>query len=325
MLGNCARVCQMKQVISCSRRKDVPSFYSTWLMNRLRAGYCHVINPFGGQVYSVSLRPEDCVAIVFWTRNPAPLLRDLDELDARGYYYYFHFSLLGYPDAIEPHNPPLETATSTFQRLSDRVSPLRVRWRYDPIVISSITPVEYHLQQFEKIARALQGYTQHCTFSFVHFYDKTARNLLRVAERTGGEFLDLPVSEQQNLTRTLAEIANSCGMTLNSSCDDQLAVGHISKNHCIDPELLKRIVPGDFGKLRAEPTRADCGCVASVDIGSYDTCLFGCTYCYATHSRQAALKRHSEHDPNDTVLWRPKHLANVDLSNVARPLRLIHH
>jgi len=310
-----------KRVISCSRRTDIPAFYSEWLINRLRAGYCHVINPFGGKVYQVSLRPDDCLAIVFWTRNPAPLMKHLDELNSRGYYYYFHYGILGYPKELESHNPSIDAAISTFKKLSDMISPARMRWRYDPLIFSSITPPEYHLDNFEKIARALSNYTNHCTFSFVDFYGKTSRNLQVVASKTGIEIFHPSITEQRDFIRKLLPIADSYGMTLNSCCNDDLVVQGTFKNHCIDIALLRQLRPSIKLDLKAEPTRKDCGCVSSVDIGSYDTCLFGCTYCYATNNGTLAIKRNSEHNPLDTVLLRPGSLAGTDLHRVATLLK----
>ncbi len=311
----------MQRIISCSRRTDVPAFYSRWLINRLQAGYCHVVNPFNNRVFEVSLKPDDCLALVFWTRNPAPLLPHLDELVAWGYRYYFHYTIVGYPKALEPHNPAMETSIKTFKRLADRLSADRVRWRYDPIVLSTATPPEYHLRQAEVIASQLEGYTHHCTFSFVNFYNKTKRNLGSVTEKTNITFQQPALAERQTLVRELAQIVGAHGISLNSCCDDSLAVGSVKKNHCIDPDLLQALVPDLTGDLKAEPTRKDCGCASSVDIGAYDTCLFGCEYCYATNSRSIALKRHKEHDPEDSTLWRPESLARLNLSDIAVPVR----
>jgi hypothetical protein len=307
----------MRRVISCSRRTDVPAFYAKWLVNRLRAGYCHILNPFNSRVFEIALQPEDCIALVFWTRNPMPLLPYLDELDTRGYPYYFHYTLIGYGPPIEAHNPAFETAISTFQRLSDRLSPERVRWRYDPILLSDATPPEYHRQQFERIASQLEGYTQHCTFSFTSFYDKTHRNLAHITGTSGLTFQEPTPAEQQALACELAQIAAAHGMTLNTCCDNALAVAGIQKNRCVDPALVQAIAPDQAQELEAKPTRKDCGCVASVDIGAYDTCLFGCAYCYATNSRAVALKKHAAHDPEDSLLWRPGSLAQVDLRELA--------
>ena len=311
----------MKRIISCSRRTDIPAFYSRWLVNRLRAGYCHTFNPFGGQIYRVSLEPEDCIALVFWTRNPRPLLPYLDELDQRGYVYYFNFTILGYPKAIDSHNPSLEACLWTFRKLAERLESWRMQWRYDPIVFSTATPVEYHLDRFERIARALEGHTQHCTFSFVDFYGKTRRNLKHISRESGIYIYQPSLEEQLELVRRLADIAAAHGISFNSCCDDALLAAGTQKNHCIDPSLIRRLAPSLKAYPDFKPTRQDCGCVASFDIGVYDTCLFGCSYCYATNHRQAALRRHAQHNPTDSLLWRPEHLLHQDIDALAVPLK----
>ena len=144
-------------IISASRRTDIPAFYSRWLLNRLRAGFCLVPNPFNpGQVSRIELGPQDVDTIVFWTRNPRPLFPFLDELDARGYRYNFQYTLLDYPRLIDEHTPPPPAALDTFRRLADRLGPQRLVWRYDPIVQSQIT----RSQQ-----RVLEGLVQHSHYT----------------------------------------------------------------------------------------------------------------------------------------------------------------
>jgi len=196
----------MKRVISCSRRTDIPAFYTNWLINRIRDGYCHVINPYGSQVYYVSLKPEDCLAFVFWTRNPNPLLNHLSEFDIRGYKYYFHFTLIKYPELLESNTPDLNKSIDNFKKLSDMIGPNNVRWRYDPIIISSITNYDYHIENFSSIAKQLQSYTNHCTFSFVDFYGKTLRNLNRISVSSNLKFLDISLSRKISLIKNLNEI-----------------------------------------------------------------------------------------------------------------------
>ena len=281
-------------------------------MNRIRAGFCHTTNPFSNRVFRVSLLPEDCTAIVFWTRNPAPLLKHLDDLN--GYKYYFLYSLLGYGRPLESHNPSMEATITTFQRVSERAT---VVWRYDPIVISSITPPEFHLERFAYLARRLAGYTQRCTYSFISMYGKTGRNLGRITADTGVKFSSLDQGQRHDLLTGLARIAQANGMEMYSCCElDYLQIGGIQQGHCVDLNLLRTITGSETLSIQAQPTREHCGCVASADIGSYDTCLFGCAYCYATNSREAALRRHAAHDPSDTILSRPSQWAGIDLDTL---------
>ena len=145
-------------IISASRRTDIPAFYADWFINRVREGSCEVPNPFNPrQVATISLKPEDVDSIVFWTRSPRPLFRHLRELDGRGFFYYFQYTLLDYPAVIDSHTPPAWRALDTFRALADRIGPERVVWRYDPIVLSEITPPEYHLETFGRLAAALRG------------------------------------------------------------------------------------------------------------------------------------------------------------------------
>ncbi|MCX8024216.1 MAG: DUF1848 domain-containing protein, partial [Thermanaerothrix sp.] len=121
-------------IISASRRTDIPAFYTPWFIHRVRAGYCTVPNPFNhNQVSYVSLKPEDVDIIVFWTRNPAPLIPYLGELDARGLRYYFQYTIMENPRTIDKKSPPLQPAIETFVELSEKIGDERVIWRYDPI------------------------------------------------------------------------------------------------------------------------------------------------------------------------------------------------
>jgi len=307
----------MKRIISASRRTDIPAFYTNWFMNRIRAGFCHWINPFGGQVYRVSLRPNDCLGIVFWTRDPRPLMPHLRFLTSEGYRFYFHFTINGYPRILEPHRPPVEEAITVFKRLSDAVSPELILWRYDPIVLSTATPATYHLKQFHYLAANLSGYTRSCYFSFVNLYTKTQRNLQKVEERHGLSFYELGPEKQLELARQLQAIAEAYGIKLYSCCNDLLVGAGIQKARCVDRSSLDG-PDSQSVCLRPAPTRRGCGCLESVDIGAYNTCVNGCIYCYATNSRKAALKRLRSHDPCDTVLWRPSTLRQLDLIQLER-------
>ncbi len=309
------------KVISVSRRTDVPAFYAPWFMNRIRAGFCHWINPYSRQIYRISLEPQDCIGLVFWTRNPRPLLPHLAELDERGYKYYFMFTVLGYPRSIETHRPDLDAVLRTFQVLSDKVSPDRVFWRYDPIVMSSLTPAQYHLDRFGYIAQRLAGYTHRCIYSFLTPYNKVERNLSQVSSREGITFESPSDSARHGLLGEMVGMARGYGLQLYSCCEqDHAQVEGIQRNSCVDLQVLRQVTSDPSLDLKSRPTRALCGCVESVDIGSYDTCLFGCAYCYATNHRETAVKHHAAHDPGDTILYRPRQLGGIDLDTWVHPL-----
>jgi DNA repair photolyase len=306
-------------VISASRRTDIPAFYSRWFVNRIRAGFCHWVNPFSNQVYRVSLAPEDCVAIVFWTRNPRPLMPHLAELDERGYKYYFLYTILGYPRSLEPHAPDVETAIQSFQTLSRALGPERVFWRYDPILFSDITPLQFHIDRFAYIAQHLAGYTQRCIYSFLVTYGKTKRSLAKVSNREGITFESPTTQLRHSLLTEMVKIAQSNEMQLYACCEDgDLCIDGIQRSSCVDLQVLRQLTSDPSLHLKPKPTRKFCGCVASVDIGSYDTCPYGCVYCYATNSEQAVVRRRTAHSPEDTILYRPEQLKGIDLDTLVR-------
>jgi hypothetical protein len=285
-------------IISASRRTDIPAFYSEWLMNRVRSGYCHVPNPFNrSQVSFVSLKPEDVDVIVFWTRNPRPLLPYLAELDDRGFRYYFLYTLMDNPRQIDPGAPPFGAAIRTFRELSDRIGPKKIIWRYDPILLTSITGAGFHEEAYNLIANALNGYTARSIVSIAHIYRKIQKRI-RELENEGIELLPANHLVLLQLMTSLAGIAGENGMQIRSCADEMDLQGcGIKPGKCVDDELIA----GELG-LKLDPgkdtcQRKHCGCVQSKDIGMYDSCLFGCVYCYATTSFDRAHANYRMHNP----------------------------
>jgi len=230
-------------IISASRRTDVPRFHAAWFLERVREGYCVYPQPFDPRrQVRVSLRPEDVDVIVFWSKDPAPLLPALPELAARGYRFYFHFTVNGYPPFLEPGVRPLPEILDTFARLADAVSPERVIWRYDPIVLSDATGPDYHRRQFERIASRLAAHTRRVVVSLFHDYRRAGASLRRAA-RQAGVGLDLsepgtPVVDA--LLADLAAIARSVGLDVSSCAEPRdLSPLGIRPGKCIDDDLIR--------------------------------------------------------------------------------------
>jgi hypothetical protein len=290
-------------IISASRRTDIAAFYGSWFLNRIRAGFCTVPNPMNPrQVSRISLIPADVDAIVFWTRNPRPLLPQLDELEDRGFKYYFQFSLLGYPRAIDPKSPGVEFAVETFHELSARIGPERVIWRYDPIVFTELTPPAYHAEQFARLAKLLEGSTRRCVISAVDRYRKLTRRL-RELEGTPAELIDFDSESLHGLLEQLAVSAGQHGIEPVSCAEEEdWTSWGIRPGKCVDAELLNLLFGLTLENKKDASQRQACGCVASRDIGMYGTCMFGCVYCYATSSFNRARDRLANHDPEATSL-----------------------
>lgn len=290
-------------IISASRRTDIPAFYSEWFMNRIRAGFCRVTNPFNArQVSRISLDPRDVDLIVFWTRNPSPLLPHLQELDARGYRYVFQYTLLDYPRAMEAATPPLETSLAVFRELSRRIGPQRIVWRYDPILATNLTDGSFHRERYERIAEALRGSTRRSVVSIMERYRKVERRL-KTLQTQGIRLLELSGEAWDALLGDLARIARKNEMVLSACAQERnLTSLGIEGSRCIDGEELSRIFDLQLDSRKDPSQRPFCGCSLSKDIGAYDTCVFGCVYCYATISLDKARSNKERHDPRGEQL-----------------------
>jgi hypothetical protein len=230
-------------IISASRRTDIPAFYAEWFVNRVRAGYCTVPNPFNRQqIARVSLLPEDVEVIVFWTRNPKPLMPFLDELDQRGFRYYFQYTLLGYPRAIDTKGPAREAAIATFRELSEHLGPERLIWRYDPLVFSQLTGAQYHLENYTQIAADLRGHTNRSVVSIMDLYAKIRKRLAAMnAQGMGVVAYDgTPSPRLDELMTSFRRIANENGMQIQSCAENlDLTVYGIHPGKCIDDEYIR--------------------------------------------------------------------------------------
>ena len=284
-------------IVSVSRRTDIPNYYSDWFYRRIKEGFACVRNPMNPrQVSRISLSPDVVDCIVFWTKNPEPMMDRLDELTA--YPYYFQFTLTGYGADIEPGVPhKKEKMLSVFQALSDRIGKERVIWRYDPILFTKTYTPAYHLNAFGQIAAALAGYTEKCVISFVDTYAKNKKELSSLGA------YELEEAECMAFAKKLSEAAGKNGMEL-ASCAERidLSACGIKHNCCIDKELIERIIgcPVKAGKDKNQ--RGECGCIESVDIGTYHTCRNGCRYCYANDSEERVRNNFGKYDPESLIL-----------------------
>ena len=285
-------------IISVSRRTDIPAFYADWFYNRLRAGYVLVRNPMNlHNVSKVRLTADVEDAFVFWTKNPMPMARRLDELAA--YQYYFQFTLTGYGAEIEPGVPDKRRVlVPAFKDLAARLGKKRVIWRYDPIFFSKKYTPEYHLACFEALAAELHNSTERCVISFMDSYRNTKRNAQQLdAVETGSE-------ELYDFAGQLARIAAKYGLKLQTCAEsmDLMALG-ITPSACIDKALLEDIAGFKLDVKKDTNQRAECCCAASIDIGAYNTCPGGCLYCYANYNAPLVQTNIAAHDKTSPLLF----------------------
>lgn len=270
-------------IISASRRTDIPAFHAEWMMNRLRAGYALVRNPYNArQISRVSLLPGEADAIVFWTKNAQNMLPHLSEIEDMGHKYLFQYTLTPYGNDIE-RNIDKRRAQEALLRLAERIGKERVIWRYDPILLSDEWTAEKHVRAFDALSRRLEGATGRCVISFVDLYARLKRS---------EKWIKAPSEEEMHLMACeIASMARARGM-IPSACAEQvdLTGEGIEARGCIDKEDIGRLLGARVASLKDAGQRSACRCMPSVDIGCYDTCGHECAYCYAKTRRGPAVQ-----------------------------------
>ncbi len=284
-------------ILSVSRRTDIPNYFSEWFYNRIKEGFLYVRNPMDfHQISEIKITPDVVDCIVFWTKNPLPMMERLDEL--KEYNYYFQFTLTGYGNGVEANLPNKKTIMiPVFQELSDRIGKEKVIWRYDPIFFSDRYNIEYHLKAFKSIAEALNGYTDKCVISFVDIYPKNKKDMERLSNR------NLNDSELRKFAKELSRIAGDNNIKV-GSCAEKIDLDEcgIIHNCCIDRALIEKLVGCKMKAGKDKNQRVECGCVESVDIGAYNTCKNGCAYCYANYSEKSVESNSLKYDPASPLL-----------------------
>lgn len=298
-------------IISASRSTDIPAFYADWFLERLKAGYSVWVNPFNQERYRVLF--NDTRMIVFWSKNPKPMLERLDEVESLGFkQYYFQFTLNDYvTEGLEPNVPPVAERIDTFRHLARRIGKERVIWRFDPLLLSNYLTVDVLLEKIASIGHELQGATEKLVFSFadIQAYRKVGKNL------SGTNCREFSSEEKIEFAKGLRDVNLSLGLEMATCAEDiDLSEYGIKHNKCVDDDLMVRLFHDDaklmdfigaeydmidgwtIKKSRKDKgQRKACGCIVSKDIGMYNTCPHLCRYCYANSSDNVVRRNYQKY------------------------------
>lgn len=325
---------QAPEIVSASRSTDIPAFYSKWFFHRLSVGYSAWTNPFNGVKSYVSY--ENTRFIVFWSKNPRPLLSHLEELEEKGINCYVQYTLNDYEDdGLERNVRPLSERLETFHLLKERLGLGGVVWRFDPMILTDSIGVDELLRKVENIGNQLKGETEKLVFSYADImeYRKVKANL----DKCGIPYRLWTIGQMEEFAQGLNELNKAWGYKL-ATCGEKIDIEKygIEHNRCIDGDLIVRRAykdkklmdfmgvklqtasPSLFGDCdipegaielpnnqyffsvhkKDKGQREFCGCMAAKDIGEYNTCPHQCEYCYANTSKEKAMENYKKHKLN---------------------------
>lgn len=281
-------------ILNTGSRTDIPAYYSKWFYNRIREGFVLVRNPYyPSQVTRYRLSPEVIDILVFCTKNPEPMMAEMDLLSP--FTCFWFVTVTPYGKDIEPYVPPKEKVLETMKRLSKRLGADRLSWRYDPVLITKKYSVDYHIREFENMANALAGYTGQCVVSFLDLYEKTKRNFPEARAVTQGE--------QEQLVEAFSKAAAKNQMQVHLCCEmESLVRDHVDAKGCMSKEVLEQAAGFRLHVPKQRYARQGCSCLLGADIGVYNTCGHGCLYCYANYDRRTVAENRKAHDVNSPFL-----------------------
>lgn len=288
-------------IVSVSRRTDIPAFYSEWFINRIKEGFVYVKNPMNPkQISKVKLTPDTVDCFVFWTKNAKPMLKYLDEL--KDFKYYFQFTITGYNADVEKRITNKREIIETFKELSNKIGKNKVILRYDPIFINNKYTIDYHVKVFDKLCSLLDGYTNRCVISFIDLYKKTEINTKHL------NITDMTIDDMNLLAEKFSKIANEHNIKI-ETCSEKYDLTSYGIEHgkCIDDKIISDIIGYEVIANKDENQRETCGCIKSIDIGQYNTCIHNCLYCYANFNDKQVKNNLKLYDKKSPLL-----IGNID-------------
>ena len=281
-------------ILNTGLRTDIPGFFSEWFYNRIDEGFVYVRNPYAKNIiYSYKLNPELIDCIMFCTKNPKPMLKDLDKIS--GYNQYWHITITPYEKEIEPNVPPVDEVLESFKYLSSRLGKEKVSLRYDPIFINEKYTLEKHIESFEYIVKSLSDYTTEAIISFIDLYEKTKRNFPQVREVNNEERLEIG--------KEFAKIGKEYHVKIKTCVEgtdlDQFG---IDSTGCMTKEVIERAIHKNLNIPKQKARNGQCYCLLNNDIGEYNTCNHGCLYCYANSNKKLVSRNIKLHNPKSPIL-----------------------
>ena len=282
-------------IINTGCRTDIPAYYSHWFYNRIKAGFVCVRNPYyQNQVMEYELTPEVVDCLVFCTKNPAPMLQRIHDLDQ--YAQLWFVTITPYGKEIEPHVPSIDKVIGSFKKLSSLVGVNNIAWRYDPIFISEVYTIEKHIDSFENMASKMAESTQTCIISFIDLNEKTKKNFIGAR--------NVKKAERLKIGEEFVRIGKKYGIQIKTCAEGkELEKFGVDCRGCMTQEVIEKAINHKlYIPKKIKTVRNGCKCILGNDIGMYNTCGHGCVYCYANFDQKVVQQNRKQHNPNSPLL-----------------------
>ena len=280
-------------ILNTGTRTNIPAFFHKWFLKRIDEGFVLSKNPYNNQIYKYNFDPKTVDCICFCSKNPKPLVRNLDNLS--DYRQFWFVTITSYGKDIEVNVPNYKKVIKTFKILSENLGANAVAWRYDPIFITEKYDLDFHIDRFGDMASQLHEYTSDCTISFIDLYQKVLRNFPQGREVT--------TEERLVIGKNFAEIADEYGIQMKTCVEGTLLDQFgFDSSGCMTQQVLENAIGNNLKVPKGKYKNRECNCLMGRDIGLYNTCMHGCKYCYANSNIKLVKKNQKLHNPYSPLL-----------------------
>lgn len=281
-------------ILNTGLRTDIPAFFSEWFYNRIKEGHIYVRNPYNkNQIYKYKLNPELIDCIIFCTKNPQPMFKEIDKISQFNQLWFI--TITPYDNDIEPNVPHIEKVIESFKYLSNLIGKEKIIWRYDPILINEKYNLDYHIKSFNKIAKNLSNYTDEAIISFIDLYEKTKRNFPNVKKVT--------IEETLKIGKEFSKIGKEHNIKIKTCAEgNNLEKFGIDSSGCMTKEVIERAIGSKLNIPKRKVRSGQCECILNNDIGEYNSCGHGCLYCYANSNKSLVRRNLKYHNPKSPLL-----------------------
>lgn len=280
-------------ILNISGRTDVVAFYTEWLINRVKAGFVDVRNPFYPKLVN-RIYFNDVDIYVFCTKNPIPIIPYINIFSNKP--ILFQITLTPYGKDIEPNVIDKKEIINAVKELSEIIGKKSIYIRYDPIFINKKYTLSFHIKAFEKLCSQLQGYVETMIVSFLDLYKNTMNNIQSINP------YDFNENMYEAIGTNFSNIANKYNMSVQTCSEERTLFEYgFLKGNCVEPRLVEELTGKKF-KERKGRNNKYCHCPEMVDIGSYNSCMHLCKYCYANYDEKSIKSNILFHNVNSSLL-----------------------
>lgn len=291
-------------IINTGSRTDIPAFFSEWFLNRVEEGFVCTRNHYNDDIYRYPLDSKIIDCLCFCTKNPKPMLKNLDKLNDFNQFWFV--TITPYGRDIERNVPSFKRVIKSFEELSETLGVNKVSWRYDPIFITEKYSLDFHIDRFEEMVSKLHTFTDDCTISFIDLYQKVLRNFPEAREVTR--------REQLIIGENFSRIANDYDIQMKTCVEGTLLDRFgFDSSGCMTQNVIEKAIGNNLKIPKGKYRIRECDCIFGRDIGAYNTCLHECKYCYANFSTKFVKRNFKLHDPDSPLL-----IGNVNDNDVVK-------